>query len=205
MTHDGVGGVVAELGGDHVLRHHQRDVAPGVGDGHLDPPAGDEVDGVPRLLLAEGDPQVGVGVEQAAGHGCREAAHRGGEAGEAHVPRDRAGVGVELGLDAFEVGEEAGSVVDQPPPGAGEQHAPPDALEECDAGLLLEPLDLLRHRARREAERVGRGDDGAVLVDGAEGLDGSQVDHEATLQGFVRDHSLVLHGRRDRAWTHESS
>ena len=107
---------------------------------------------------------------------------------------------VQAGLDLLEVGEQAGAGVDEVPAVVGEDHAAADPLEQRDAGLLLEPLDLLGDRARGEAERVGGADDGAVGVDGPEAGQGGEVDHVAMLHGSMHDHSLVLHGRRPVGW-----
>ena len=112
------------------------------------------------------------------------------------MPGDRPGALVQTGLDLLEVGEQAGAGVDEVPPVVGEDHAAADPLEQRDAGLLLQALDLLGDRARGEAQRVGGADDGAVGVDGAEAGQRGEIDHAAMLPGSMHDHSLVLHGRR---------
>ena len=108
---------------------------------------------------------------------------------------------VQPGLDLLEVGEQPGARVDEVPAVVGEDHPAADPLEQGDAGLLLQPLDLLRDRARGEAQRVGGADDGAVGVDGPEAGQGGEVDHAAMLPGSMHDHSLVLHGRRRVGWS----
>ena len=99
-----------------------------------------------RSVRASGE--VGVRVAQVAHDRRDQAAHRGRERGEPQVPGDRAGALVQPGLDLLEVGEQPAAGVDQVPAVVGEHHAAADPLEQRDAGLLLQPLDLLGHRAR---------------------------------------------------------
>ena len=108
----------------------------------------DQVDGVPRLALGERQREVGVGGAQVAYDGGDQPAHRGRERGQPQVPGDRPGPLVQPGLDLLEVGEQADAGVDQVPAVVGEDHAAADPLEQGDAGLLLQALDLLGDRAR---------------------------------------------------------
>ena len=95
----------------------------------------------------------------------------------------------------LEVGQQTGSVGDQPPSVLGEHHAAPDPLEQCHSCLLLQSLDLLGDRAGREAEGVGGADHGAVGVDSPQAGQGGQINHVAMLHRSVHNHSLVLHHR----------
>ena len=63
----------------------------------------------------------------------------------------------------------------------GQDHSPAHALEQGDAGLSLQTLHLLRHGARGEASGGGGRDDGAVAVDGLQGGQGLEIDHEEML------------------------
>lgn len=96
------------------------------------------------------------------------------------MPGNGLGLAVQPGLDLLEVGQHLGAGVDEVPAVAGQHHAAADPLEQRYAGLALQPLDLLRDRARGEAQGVGGRDHGAMGVDGAQCGEGSEVDHGAT-------------------------
>ncbi len=163
----------------------QREVAPAVRDAEVGLPGGDQADGVPRLALGEADAQARVRREDGRQGGGDQAAHRGGERGQPHVPGDGAGLLVQPGLELLEAVEEAGALVDEVAAVPGQHDAAADPLEQRHPGLLLQALDLLGHGARGEAERVGGRDDRAVGSDGAQRAEGYQVNHEAMLHGHL--------------------
>ena len=111
------------------------------------------------------------------------------------MPGDGARLLVQPGLEFLQVGEEAGALLDEVPAVPGQHDAAADPLEQRHPGLLFQPLDLLRHRARGEAERVGGRDDRAVRADGAQRVERDQVNHEAMLHDRRYEYSLVLHRR----------
>ena len=96
---------------------------------------------------------------------------------------------MQAALQALEVGQQPAALVDEVSPGAGEDDAAADPLEQGDAGLPLETLDLLADRAGREPQRRGGGADRAVLGDGAQGGEGIEVEHGSILT----DRAALLH------------
>ena len=154
-------------------------------DAEVGLPGRDQADRVPGFVLGQGDPQVRVRRQDGGQRGRDQAAHRGGERGQPHVPGDGPRLLVQPRLQLLQVGEEPAALLDQVPAVPGEHHAPADPLEQRHAGLLFQPLDLLRHRARGEAERVGRRVDRAVRADGAQRVERHQVNHEAMLHDLT--------------------
>ena len=71
------------------------------------------------------------------------------------------------------------------PPGlaalAGQHHPAPHSFQERHLGLPFQALDLLRDRARREAQRLGGGHDRATVVDGPQRGQRGKINHEAML------------------------
>ena len=59
----------------------------------------------------------------------------------------------------------------------GRRDAPPDPVEQGQAGLPLEGREVLADRRRGEAEVVGGGLDGAAGDDGAEDAEAVEVEH----------------------------
>jgi hypothetical protein len=92
---------------------------------------------------------------------------------------------VQPGLEFFQVGEQARALLDEVPAVPCQHDAAADPLEQRHPGLLLEALDLLGHGAWGEAERAGGRDDGAVGADGAQRVQGDQVNHEAMLHRWL--------------------
>ena len=180
---DHLGQVAAEGRAGQVTGNGQGKVAPAVHDAEVGLPGGDQADGVPRLPLGEADAQVRVRREDGRQGGGDQPAHRGGERGQPHVPGDGAGLLVQPGLELLQAVEQARALLDEVPAVPGQHDAAADPLEQRHPGLLLQALDLLGHGARGEAERVGGRDDGAVSPDGAQRVEGDQVNHEAMLHG----------------------
>ena len=61
----------------------------------------------------------------------------------------------DVGLGLFQDGRELLDVRDEPLAGRRQQHAAPAPLDELDLQLVLKLSDLLGHRGRRDAQRVG--------------------------------------------------
>ena len=160
----------------------------------VDMTGGDQVDGVPRLALGDGEGQLGVRVDEGSHCGGDQASDRGREGREPEVTGHGARGPVQAGLDPLQVAEQPASVVDQLPPGTGQHHAAAHPLEQRHPDLPLEPLDLLGDRARGVPEHLGRGDHRAMAVDGTERDEGIEINHAATLHEISNDYSLVLHG-----------
>ena len=146
--HDQVGDVVGDAGARDVVGHGERHPAPAVHDPDVALTGRDQVDGVPRLALVEGQPQVGMGVEEPARDRRDQAAHRGRERDQADAAGHDVGAVLELGLELLEIGEDLLAGVDQVPTVAGQHHAAADPFQQRDADLPLEALDLLRDGAR---------------------------------------------------------
>ena len=104
------------------------------------------------------------------------------------------GLLVQPGLQLFQVRQQARALIDEMPAVAGEHHATADPLEQRHSGLPFEALDLLGHRARREAERVGGRHHRALGSHGAQRVERHQVNHEAMLHREGYEYSLVLNG-----------
>ena len=97
------------------------------------------------------------------------------EDGQAHASCGFSGEVGDGGLHAIELAQDAAGAFDDDEPGAGELHAPSNALQECGAGFFFEGCNLLRDCGGGEAERLCRGDDGAPLLDFEEHLHASDV------------------------------
>jgi hypothetical protein len=71
-------------------------------DGHVDLPGSDEVYGVPRVDLDEGEREVGMCLVGEAGRRREQAAHGCGEGGHTEGTADGVGSGVQSCLDPLE-------------------------------------------------------------------------------------------------------
>ena len=122
----------------------------------------DQVDGVPRLALGDGQRQRGA---RRAG-GARTGATRPRTAVEkaasrrwpATVPRGRGAARPRSARGRRAAGRRRRRAAAR----AGQHHPAADALEQRHPDLALEPLDLLGDRAGGEAEHLGGGDHRAV-------------------------------------------
>ena len=124
--------------------------------------------------------------------------------GDPQVAGDRARRAVQDGLDLLEVAEQPRALVEQVPAVPGEDDPATDPLEQRDPGLPLEALDLLGDGARGEAQRVGRGHDRAVGVDGAAAsARAARSIMKRCYRVMCTIDSLVLHGRRRPRWGRE--
>ena len=193
-VHEQVGDVgqhrlAAQRGG-----HPEAHALPAVHDRDVGAPGRDLGHGIPRLDLVHDDVEVGRLPGQLGQHGRHDAPHGGGEGGQAQQAGRAAGVPLHARAQPLDLLAEHPPLVDEPAAGRGEHHPAPGPLEQRRADLPLEPLDLLGDRRRREAELGRRAADAAAALDGDEGLQGREIDHEAMLPRTVKQTSLVLHG-----------
>ena len=103
---DHLGEVAGQCGAGEVIGHRQRQVAPAVRDAEVSLPGRDQADRVPGFVLRQGDAQVRVRRQDGGQRGRDQAAHRGGERGQPHVPGDGLGLLVQPGLQLLQVGEQ---------------------------------------------------------------------------------------------------
>jgi len=80
-----------------------------------------------------------------------------------HDPADVVVHGVEVRAGGVGGGKQDAGVLGEQPARIREPHAAAGLLEQRRAGLALQDGELLRHRRRRVAERLGHGGEGAAL------------------------------------------
>ena len=90
-------------------------------------------------------------------------------------------MGRDVGLCAFELGEERVRMVEQHVRGPGEHEAPAPALGDRLAHLALERGELLRDRRGREVQRLRRRGDRAVVGERSQDAQPADVDHAGDL------------------------
>jgi len=117
------------------------------------------------------------GVLQALDGGDGEGDGHRGEGGDPGAAADRAGRRREVGLRERRALEQRLGVRDQHQRGVGQPQPAAGLLEQRDAGLALERLQLLRHGGRRVAESIGGGGDRAAGGELAEDSEAADVEH----------------------------
>ena len=89
--------------------------------------------------------------------------------------------------------EQCLGVADEHERGVGKPQRAAGLLQQRDAGLALEHRELLRHRRRRELQRVGDGRHGPALVQLPEQAQAAEVEHdEAMLQAELEKAVSIL-------------
>ena len=119
----------------------------------------------------------GEGLERRHGERGRGGLERGHAHGAAHL----AGLGGELGLDLLDAREQLAGALHERAAGVGQLEPPADLAEQLDAGLALELGELLRHRRRREGERLGRARDRALGGELAQHGQSARVQHQLSI------------------------
>ena len=121
--------------------------------------------------VADGVGVLGVGAQQL---DVGPLGHPGQQPGQQHLPsrreghqRDAAGrllhEGAPLALGPLDRDRDVGGRAGQRSTRLGQRHAPPGRLDEGVARLLLQRLELLRHRRRCDPHRIGDGTHRAPL------------------------------------------
>ena len=101
-------------------------------------------------------------------------AGKGADAQRAGQALARAG---QLGGGPLQLLQHRLGVPDQVPPGRGEHHPPPAALQQRQAGLPLQRAELLRDRRRGEGQRLGDGGDRAPVGQFAQQAQAADIKH----------------------------
>jgi hypothetical protein len=105
-----------------------------------------------------------------------------GNAVTTSLPDHLATSGFEVGLGAFDPGEDVVGVLDQEECGVGQPDTTAVLLDQAGVGLAFELRDLLRHRRGGDVER-GRGRaHRTVGRDRAQSSQAVEVEHEAMLK-----------------------
>ena len=126
-----------------------------LGDGHVEPAAGEQRQRLLRLDLGQLHPHARVrgGEPLQRGHGERL---RGGlEGGDAHRAAHVRGLRGQLGLDLLEPGQQLVGARGERASRVGQLEPPADLAEQRHARLPLELRKLLGDGGRREGERLG--------------------------------------------------
>ena len=149
----------------------------GEGQGRVDPPAPQRVEGLGRLGVDELDLQARVLPADDVEHPRHQGGHRGGEGRQAHAPRLRTGHGDDLALGALQQVEDLLPPHRQRPALLGEPHAASGPRQQDRAGRARQGGELVGDGGLTEAQGVGGGRDGAEAGELHEGPQLLHIDH----------------------------
>ena len=134
------------------------------------------------LQLAGLDPDVGVGLRELPHRRRDDAQERRLERRDADDAGHPSGGDLgDLGLGRLGAVQQGLRVADQDQAGLGQPQVAADPLEQGRPGLALEDGQLLGHRTRRVAERLGRGPHRVPGVELAEQAESVQVEHSSSI------------------------
>lgn len=146
-----------------------------------------------RILLADVHGQIRIPAIQLDQRGCQQAAHRGRESDQPNDPTWYALVCGSSRLDApFESVEHLPCGLDHRPACGGEHDPPTGLRQHRGTDLPFESFDLLGDRRRGVAEFVGRPRKSAEGCDGPQGVQSTDIDHEAKIRSITENASLDL-------------
>lgn len=145
------------------------------------------------ILLADVHCQVGIPSIQLDQCGCQQTTNRGREADQPNDTTCHALVCGSSRLDTpLESVEHLPRRLDHRPTCGGEHDSPTGLGQYRGADLPFESFDLLGDRRGGVAELVGGAREGAQSCHSAQGVQGTQVDHEATVRSIAENTSLDL-------------
>ena len=149
----------------------------GEGQGRVHPPTPQRVEGLGRLGVDELDLQARVPLADDVEHPRHQGGHRGGEGGQAHAPRLRAGHGDDLALGAVQQVENLLAPGRQRPTLLGEPHTTSGPRQQNRTGRPRQGGELVGDGGLAEPQGVGGGRNGAEAGELHEGPQLLHIDH----------------------------